>query len=115
MVLLDGKPVEEGRITFEPEPGTRAAGGGAKISKGKYSIDKGLAVGKFRVRIQAVRETGRLVASPIPPYKVEELVPAVAPEYNEKSELVRNIRAGPNPLDFEIKGTAYPPARPPGR
>jgi hypothetical protein len=115
-VRLDGYPLTEGRITFEPEDETRAPGGGAIIKNGKYLISEGLAAGKFRVRINALRKTERLIQGPIAPSAlVKEEVEAVAAEFNKKSDLIREVKTGPNTFDFDVKATESPVAPPAGR
>ena len=93
-------------IQFAPLDG-QATGDGAQIVKGKYLIPttKGLAPGKYRIAIYAgngMSGTGN--ASPDSPNAgVKQPKEQVPPEYNEKSTLVREVKAGvPNTFDFEI-------------
>jgi hypothetical protein len=106
-VTLDGELVEEGSIQFIPIDGTTGPAGGETIRKGKYHIAraKGVAVGKNRVELRAFKTTGKTVADPTGPpgARTEERVPAFPPEYNDKSTLVKDVQAGSNTIDFDIK------------
>lgn len=103
-VTLDGVPIVEGSIRFEPQSGTTATG--AMIADGKYEIpaDKGLLPGSYRVYINALepvednRSADDMMNNPGPPRK--ELIPA---KYNKKSELTADVsESGPNKFDFLI-------------
>jgi hypothetical protein len=106
-VTIDGKPMDNdysGWIKFEPLEGTPGPGGGATIKNGKYSIDRDMTVGKFRVMIYATRKTGRQIASSFLPVDFEDQrEAAVDPEYNEESALEVKLGPGPNPYDFDVK------------
>jgi hypothetical protein len=105
-VIFDGQPVEEGIIDFEPLDG-QGSKDMAMIVNGDYRIpaDKGLMPGRYRVAIVAGDgNTGKGDASP--DYRQpkgprgKERIP---PEYNIKSNVVREITAkGPNTFDFDI-------------
>jgi hypothetical protein len=106
-VTLNGRPIEEGAITFIPVEGTQGPGSGAAIRDGQYHIpaDKGVTVGKNRVELRAFINTGRKVKDPTaaPGALTDERVPAFPPEYNDRSTLVRDVRRGSNTLDFDIR------------
>src|SRR2546422_484701 len=59
---VGGKPLANGSITFVPVDnegnvaGDHGPGGGTSIEKGKYRVDKGLTVGRYRVEIQGTRK-----------------------------------------------------------
>jgi hypothetical protein len=105
-VLLDGKPIEEGAITFIPIEGTRGPGTGAIIRDGKYHIpaSKGVVVGRNRVELRAFRSSGGKIQDPTARRGTltDVRVPAFGPEYNDESTLVRDIQRGANTLDFDI-------------
>ena len=103
-VLLDGDPLPSGRIRFVPVEGTRGPDAGAVIEEGKYSVDKGLTLGKYRVEIHGVKEsTLRKERDPIlPVYLIPAAIEAVPPAYNVKSQLLRAVEAGANTLDFDL-------------
>lgn len=110
-VTLNGEPIEEGSITFQPEAasGETTTGGatatGAVISEGKYEIPKenGLAPGSYRVSISSPepvpdRSGDDLMNNPGPPRKER-----VAAKYNSKSELQAKIESGSqNTFDFQV-------------
>jgi hypothetical protein len=106
-VRLDGEPMKDsysGSITFEPIDGTAGPIGGSPIKNGKYSIDRDLTFGKFRVRIYATRKTGvKVISAFLPPDRVEDVESAVEPEYNENSTLVVELVPGVNNHDFDAK------------
>src|SRR5262245_59184815 len=61
-VKVDGAPLVKGSIEFIPVDDNgaiadHAPGGGATIQEGTYRIEKGLAVGRYRVEIQGTRKT----------------------------------------------------------
>jgi len=100
-VTLDGAPLENGEITFEAEDGTTATAGVA-ILAGAYSVK--VPAGKKIVKI-----TGTKVVSERPAYandptgpKIKETVPIVPVRYNDRSELVREVK-GSETMDFELK------------
>lgn len=96
----------EGTIRFVPIEGTDGPDSGADIKKGSYKIEKDLRVGKYRVEIYATNELRRWVVNPgIPSELVRAEGPAIAPEYNVESELIREVRPGANTFDFKVEGT----------
>jgi hypothetical protein len=102
-VLLDGQPVVKGSMNFVPVEGTVGPTAGANIENGRYSIDreKGVTVGKNRVKISSVQPTGKkIMAFGELTDEWAEVVPA---EYNARSTLVRPIQPGSNLLDFDLK------------
>ena len=103
-VTLDGVPLAEGDIAFVPLNGTQGPTAGGKITKGEFFVspEGGTFVGKFRVKISAIRKTGKQVPDPTasmmdPSVKVglvddyEQYIPA---RYNEQSELTAEVTAG---------------------
>jgi hypothetical protein len=56
-VTLNGKPINDGDISFYPEPGTAGAQSSAPIQGGKYHLGSewGLVAGTYQVRINAYR------------------------------------------------------------
>lgn len=57
-VTLDGKPIEDGDISFFPEQGTAGAQSSTPIVNGEYRLadEWGLNPGTYQVRINAYRE-----------------------------------------------------------
>lgn len=105
-VTLDGDPIEHGSISFHPVGQTRGMVAGGAIEQGRYSIPaaQGPAVGQNRVEIHASRKTGKKVPDPYgePGQTMEQSVEAVPQQYNAQSTLVREVKPGNNPLDFDL-------------
>ena len=59
-VTVDGKPVEDGAITFTPLSGGRGNGATAAIQSGRYQA-KDVPQGTVRVTFYAIRKTGRRI------------------------------------------------------
>jgi hypothetical protein len=111
IVRLDGELLARGWISFVPvDDGDKAAtdrgpGGGATIGEGRYQIEKGLMAGKYRIEIQGVREVpGKHMIDPFGAAVTKE-VNVVPPEFNVRSNLIREVKAGSNTIDFlDLKG-----------
>jgi hypothetical protein len=106
-VRLDGLAIEEGAIQFIPVEGTTGPSAGGVIKDGHYHIaqSKGVTIGKNRVELRAFRKTGRKVSDPTgPPGSItDERVQAFPPEYNERGTVIREVRAGSNTIDFDVR------------
>tara|TARA_R110002095_G_scaffold179899_1_gene157428 strand:- start:2786 stop:3193 length:408 start_codon:yes stop_codon:yes gene_type:complete len=96
LIMLDGKPLPEGTITFISANNTTHSAQG-KIHNGEYVVT--VPVGEKRVEVHASRWTGK-------PYKkydiieTEQYLPAV---YNEKSELTAEVKPGQSvQLNWEL-------------
>lgn len=103
-VTFDGKPVEDGTITFEPADGQGPATGG-KIAAGRYEVtgDAAPLPGKKIVRIFAVRKTGRRVTDRLMG-TVDEVEPYIPDIYNQRTTLVREVsKDGAQQIDFKLK------------
>ena len=106
-VNLNGAPVEQGNIAFQPMD-TGATSSGAVIAAGKYAIErqKGLPKGKYRVTVNAPKPgtgkgagVGVMPGDPLPP--PEELIP---PEWNVNSEQTIEVTdKGPYVFNFDIQ------------
>jgi hypothetical protein len=106
-VLVDKAPLAEGSISFFPADGNQGPSTGGIIKNGQYSIPaaEGAIVGKNRVEIRGFRTTGKKVMDAFEKEKtIEERVPALAPEYNSTSELIRDVVEGANTIDFDLPG-----------
>jgi len=57
-VAIEGKPVEQGSLSFTPEGPGPAQAVGASVSNGRYVADN-VPLGKVRVLFNATRETGQ--------------------------------------------------------
>ena len=107
-VSLDGKPLVQGSIRFEPvgkQPGVTA---GAVIRDGKYEIarERGLAAGSYRVSISAPPDD---LLPPRPSMNAPRPLPKdrIPTRYNTNSELVVEVGAqDPAILNFELTSSS---------
>jgi hypothetical protein len=105
-VTYDGKAVENGTISFEPEKQDGPTKGQA-IAKGEYLLSGPNAVppGAKIVRIQAFGPSGRKVsAAPGSKEMVDEMKQYIPKQYNAASTLKVTVESGKtNTLDFDLK------------
>src|SRR5262245_38093330 len=95
-VLFEGKPLEEGFVSFEPADGVGPTTGGA-ITGGKYDLtgEARATAGEKIVRIIGSRKTGRKVPAGNPPgAMVDEWVQCIPKQYNDQSTLRVTIPPG---------------------
>jgi len=97
-VTLDGRPLAEATVVFQPAQGSPSYG--ETDSQGRYRLgytaDKpGAVVGKHRVSITTARVKG-------PPGEEVEVPERVPAEYNSQSEVTREVEPGENVFDFSI-------------
>ena len=106
-VTLNGMPIPEGHISFEPTARTGTSHG-ALIKNGRFAIPKarGVPPGEYLVRIYSADETPTASLTPEEAAKAvprvsKELIP---PEYNVRSsQKVLVSKVGPNEFDFAIQ------------
>jgi hypothetical protein len=104
-VTLDGTPLSEGMIQFDPAAETKGTTAAGEISGGKYSIaqSQGPVPGKHKVQISG-RHPARIKPGEPPggtPKPAPETVPA---KYNTQSTLETDVPAGGSAaLDFALK------------
>jgi hypothetical protein len=106
IVCYDGQPVDQGGIAWIPlgdasgRTGVRATG---EIADGRYELDsrRGPLPGRYRVEITWQKKTGRQVRGEAghPKDETKQVIPV---RYNGKSELIREVKAGGNPFDFDL-------------
>jgi len=115
VVTMDGKPLANSVVTFNPETGRPSFG--TTDANGKYELSylkgtKGVKVGKQTVRITtAVKETdaeapleetvnadGSVI--PTNKKKEKEKIPA---KYNKNTTLTADVEAGENTIDFKLE------------
>jgi hypothetical protein len=105
-VRLDGRLIEEGSIQFIPVEGSKGPSAGGIIKDGEYHIprDKGVTVGTNRVELRAFKTAGRKIQDPTAPpgIKTNVRVQAFPPEFNDRSTVVKEVRAGSNVIDFDV-------------
>ena len=106
-VTFNGKPLETGSISFDPDGGSaNPTSGGSLIQSGSYSIEQatGLTSGTYRV---AIRSGGDSAApkdeAPGPPARKPSKEPIPA-QYNSKSTLKVEVKDSGSPrFDFDLK------------
>jgi hypothetical protein len=104
-VTLDGKPLTDARVTFQPSGGEGTEAGG-EIIDGAYRIprDEGPTPGDYVVRITSVSKASlpdpNAMPGDVPPAPKEP----IPPRYNVKSTLSAKVtEEGPNAFDFDLK------------
>ena len=104
MVTLGHEPLATGAITFVPLQSGPVANG--QISDGSYVIPSshGPGRGKYRIEIDSVRPTGKLVKDRSNPREVVEERRNVVPRrYNTESNLIRDIElASAQEMNFSL-------------
>jgi hypothetical protein len=103
MVRLDDEPLRAGSIRFVPVKGTSGPDGGSDIHEGKYRIDKGLTVGRYRVEIQGTRKvSGKKMRNTVSSEILDNSEEAIVFAAQDQSREV-DVGPGPNPRDFDLK------------
>lgn len=107
-VSFDGNPVEQGYITFKPQPGTSCPVVAGPIKDGKYRIAKkdGPVVGAYYVGIVASVPTGRTLKAPMTGEESPEMKQIIPDKYTGimgNSALTATIEKNKNVIDFELQ------------
>jgi hypothetical protein len=101
-ITLDGQPLAGAAVEFQPDQGGSPSYGktdGAGCYDLKFCVGRsGAMIGRHVVRISTFRQEAGSNEIPV---NIPERVP---PRYNEKSELVCEVQAGRNRLDFTLEG-----------
>jgi hypothetical protein len=105
VVKWQGRPLDQGAITFLPLDPAQGSSGGALIKDGRYSIParQGLLPGRYKVTVSSADP--RKAPDPDAPPGPAGPLPKdrVKPKYNSQTELTAEVRAeGPNTFDFEV-------------
>jgi len=117
-VTWNGQPIEQGVVLFVYSPGKDSAEKimvPAKIQQGAYSLDvkSGPVVGKNRIEIRAMKNTGEtreVFSDPAPGSKevksqlVEVQRHYIPKQYNDDSTLTEIVQSGENKFDFALTG-----------
>lgn len=96
-VMLDGKPLPEGTITFEAIPADGRAPATGPITNGEFSLKA--TAGKHTVRISRVK----MVKTPMGDTSMDIATETLPAKFNTASTLSREVAAGPNSFDFTLK------------
>jgi hypothetical protein len=113
-VSVKGTPLKAGVITFVPESKETPTQGGSPIVDGKYSIPRqqGLVPAKYRIVITSSEDKPEVFpdkgfnndAPGMAPIPAKQVIPS---QYNDKTLLVEEVRAGTNNIfDFDINPSA---------
>jgi hypothetical protein len=99
MVTVNGKPIKEGKVIYYPGTSGGTGGGSAKISDGKYSLNK-VPLGSIAFTFSASAETGKTVPGPggVPEPERVNIIPA---KYGSEG-ITRQI-TGDGVQDFAIE------------
>jgi hypothetical protein len=110
-VLLDGRPIESGRIVLSHVDGKSAAVGEIKGGEFRLRPSDGAVPGSYRVSIHAEKKTGKTVPHPdLYGQKIEEIVEAVPSHYNVNTKLTAEIKADEdNALEFALASAVAKP------
>jgi len=112
-VVLDGKPIENGKILLSHVDGRSAAAGEIRNGEFRLSSSAGAIPGRYRVAIHSKKKTGKTIPHPdIDGSMIEEVVESVPSEFNVNTKIEAVIKAeGGNSLDFALKSPAATKAR----
>ncbi len=100
-VRLDGKPVSDALIEFQPTSPDGSPASALTDSEGRYDLRysfqrRGTAPGEYTV---SIRTGGTFVDDEGREVECRECIPA---RYNTRTELRRTVRVGGNTLDFDL-------------
>ena len=99
-VTLDGKPIENGTISFVPTDGNSSSAG-TRITNGEYTLT--LPLGTKRVEITASEVVGQRAAYGADSPKVDVMRSMIPKRYNQESELSIDVKAGKSNHDFNLE------------
>jgi hypothetical protein len=105
VVKWQGKPLDQGAITFLPEDSSVGSGGGAMIENGKYSIPakQGLLPGRYKVTISSADPRNKAPDPDSPPGYLPVPKDRLAAKYNTQTTLTADVKPqGPNTFNFEV-------------
>jgi hypothetical protein len=109
-VTLDGTPLVEGQITFDPKSKADGVPAFSKITDGRFSIDRdaGPTPGKYFVRIEAIDPSTAPAAAVKKPGEIRKFdLPGpksiIPPQYNTATALDAEVKAdAPNTYKFDL-------------
>jgi hypothetical protein len=99
-VTLDGKPVTQGTVIFEPTKDNANPSTGTKIAGGEFSLPRknGVMPGTYLIKVSALRETGRMVEGL--GKQISEAVPVNLKEAAGIPATV--VKGGPNRFELHV-------------
>ena len=101
-VTFDGRPVEQGTISFLPTDG-KGPTAGALIENGRYTVRA--APGKKKVEIEGYRVIGQQHVFPDDPSSplVDKTEPIVPEKYNTHTTLTFDVKQSVDDADFDLQ------------
>ncbi len=102
-VTVDGQPLTDGAVLFDPaDRGPRAR---ATVKDGSYSLSaqSGAIIGRNKVRIEGYRETGRVYQPPNRGHAIPEIAQYLPAKWNKESTIEVEVKKGSNQHDFEVQ------------
>jgi hypothetical protein len=101
-VKYKGEPIKMGTISFRADDGST---GGAQIKDGQYDIPAagGLTPGKYRVAINYPDPKAPKPREDEPPGEVVEVRDLLPDKYHNNTELIADIKAESNKVDYDLK------------
>jgi hypothetical protein len=104
-VTVDGTPIENGTITFDPEDGKGKGKTAAEIVGGKYELpaDRGPLPGKYKVEFTSQKKTGNKLPTGDGDQMRDETAQVLPAKFNTQSTYNVEIKKGTNKNDFDLK------------
>lgn len=115
VVTLDGNPLEGATVTFLPQTGSGNASRAATAADGSYELvysgmNVGAVIGNHRITIVLGEEGQPEIPEGVDLDNLSEeqanqylsTGPSLPVRYNDETELVAEISAGPNTVNFEL-------------
>ncbi len=109
-VTLDGKPVDDGSVSFQPPDGNGPTAG-ASVKAGQFEVLTGLKPGTYKVTVRGVVKTGRQqpAGPPLPPGTMIDEMVMYPPTGQNPEPVTVEVKVGEPPLTFDLK--SLPPAK----
>jgi hypothetical protein len=105
VVKWQGKPLDQGAITFLAEDPATGSGGGAMIKDGQYSIPakQGLLPGRYKVMVTSADPKNKAPDPDSPPGYLPVPKDRLLPKYNTQTTLTADVKPqGQNTFNFEV-------------
>ena len=105
-VQLDGVPLDQDSIRFDPMPGVKGTSSGGVIEKGKYKLpqEMGLPDGTYRVSITSSDK--KADATPVMGQNMEPAKERIDAKFNSESDVTVDVKAGATQFDFKVKSAS---------
>ena len=102
-VTLDGQPLPQAKVEFQPTADGGSASSATTDDQGKYELMysvgiEGAQIGEHKVRITSYRQEHVEGSEP------REIPERVPPQYNSQTELIKTVEGGSQTIDFPLTG-----------